>query len=44
MKKICIFDLFLQLTTSVRCMMLMQGTHKPAASKPGQLVKKVEWI
>jgi hypothetical protein len=39
--KICIFDIFIELTTSVRCMMLMQGTHKPAASSAGQLVKKV---
>ena len=29
LKKICIFGLFPQLTTSVRCMMLMQGTHEP---------------
>ena len=26
-RKICIIALFQQLTTSVRCMMLMQGTH-----------------
>ena len=36
LKKICIFDLFLQLTTSVRCMMLMQGTHEPSADIAGQ--------
>ncbi len=28
-RKICIFEVFQQLTTSVRCMMLMQGTHMP---------------
>ena len=34
-KKICIFELVLQLTTSVRCMMLMQGTNEPAAEQCG---------
>jgi len=35
LKKICIFGLFQQLTTSVRCMMLMQGTHMPVpTTKP----------
>ena len=34
-KKICIFDPFQQLTTSVPCMMLMQGTHEPAADNAG---------
>ena len=33
MKKICIFGLFQQLTTSVRCS--MQGTHSKACSKRG---------
>jgi len=35
-KIICIFKLFLQLTTSVRCMMLIQGAHEPSAEQCGQ--------
>jgi hypothetical protein len=36
LRKICIFGLFQKLTTSVRCMMLMQGTHEPAAEQCGR--------
>ena len=42
-KFICIFKLFLQLTTSVRCMMLMQGTHEPAADNAGCRGTEAGW-